>query len=103
MRRDLLRLLLEGGPQAVQELAVHFDLSRPSVSEHLKVLLDAGLVAERKSGRKRYYRLEPAPLMELHDWLEPYERFWRRGLAEFADLLDERERHDNHDRGQWPP
>lgn len=88
-RRRLLRLLLDEGDQPAGRLAEHFDMSRPSVSEHLKVLKDAGLVAESRKGRERHYRLEPAPLMELRDWLTPYERFWREKLAGLGTLLDE--------------
>lgn len=89
VRRELLRLLLDVGSQPVQQLADHFAMRRPSVSGHLKVLRDAGLVAEHKDGRHRYYRLELAPLMELRDWLSPYERFWRKNLAQMAAFLDE--------------
>ncbi|MFL6052631.1 MAG: ArsR/SmtB family transcription factor [Actinoallomurus sp.] len=87
-RRELLRLLLDG-PRTVNDLASHFDMRRPSVSEHLKVLRDAGLVSERKSGRERHYRLEAGPLMELQDWLHPYERFWRDRLKALRHVLDE--------------
>ncbi|NJC68469.1 helix-turn-helix transcriptional regulator [Planosporangium thailandense] len=90
-RRELLRLLLEEGPQPVQRLASHFDMARPSVSEHLKVLRDAGLISEHRSGRERHYRLEAAPLRRVRDWLTPYERFWREKLANLRDLLDEEE------------
>ncbi|AHH96873.1 metalloregulator ArsR/SmtB family transcription factor [Kutzneria viridogrisea] len=89
-RRELLRLLLDG-PRPVQELADHFDLRRPSVSEHLRVLKDAGLVGEQREGRQRYYRLRAAPLREVSDWLTPYEQFWRGRLSAFGELLDERE------------
>ncbi|MFI2648991.1 MULTISPECIES: helix-turn-helix transcriptional regulator [Micromonospora] len=89
VRRDLIRLLRDGGPQSVQDLAASFDMRRPSVSEHLKVLRDAGLVTERRSGRKRLYRLEPEPLMDLRDWLTPYERFWRERMSDFAALVAE--------------
>ncbi|TCO53108.1 ArsR/SmtB family transcription factor [Actinocrispum wychmicini] len=88
VRRDVLRILLDG-PRPVQELADHFDMRRPSLSEHLKVLKDAGLVSERKEGRFRYYSLEPEPLRQVSDWLTPYERFWRAKLAKLRDLLDE--------------
>lgn len=87
-RRELLRLLLDGA-QPVQELASHFAMRRPSVSEHLKVLRDAGLVSERKRGRQRLYQLEAEPLSEVHAWLTPYERFWREKMADLRDLLDE--------------
>lgn len=88
-RRELLRLLLDEGERPAGWLAEHFDMSRPSVSEHLKVLKDAGLVAESRQGRERRYRLEAQPLMELRDWLTPYERFWRERLAALNTLLDE--------------
>jgi DNA-binding transcriptional ArsR family regulator len=63
-------------------------MRRPSVSEHLRVLKDAGLVSERKAGRQRCYHLEPQPLRELSRWLSPYERFWRARLSGLRDLLD---------------
>lgn len=88
-RRELLRLLLEEGAQPAGRLAARFDMSRPSVSEHLKVLKDAGLVTETRHGRERHYRLEPAPLMQVRDWLSPYERFWRERLAAMRTVLDE--------------
>jgi DNA-binding transcriptional ArsR family regulator len=88
VRRELLRLLLDGDRTA-GDLASHFDMRRPSVSEHLRVLRDAGLVSERKVGRERHYRLEGRPLLDLQDWLHPYEIFWRRRLAALHDVLDE--------------
>jgi DNA-binding transcriptional ArsR family regulator len=88
VRRELLRLLLDG-PQTVNDLAAHFAMSRPSVSEHLRVLRDAGLVAETKRGRERHYRLEAGPLMDLSEWLTPYERFWRQKMADLRTLLYE--------------
>jgi len=87
-RREVLRLLRERGPQPVQALADHFDMRRPSLSEHLKVLREAGLVSEQRSGRQRIYRLEAAPLADVQDWLHPYERFWRERLRGLGDLLD---------------
>ncbi|MFF3002133.1 ArsR/SmtB family transcription factor [Kitasatospora sp. NPDC057940] len=87
-RREVLRLLRERGPQPVQALADHFDMRRPSLSEHLKVLREAGLVSEARSGRQRIYQLEAAPLAEVQDWLHPYERFWRDRLKGLSELLD---------------
>ncbi|HJP76197.1 MAG TPA: metalloregulator ArsR/SmtB family transcription factor [Pseudonocardiaceae bacterium] len=87
-RRDVLDLLLSG-PRTVADIAAHFDMARPSVSEHLKVLKDGGLVAENRQGRFRYYAVEPAPLHELGEWLRPYERFWRERLAAMAELIDQ--------------
>ncbi len=87
-RRQLLDLL-RGGPRAVNDLAGHFTLSRPAISEHLQVLRQAHLVSEEPRGRERYYHLEAGPLAELGEWLSPYERFWRDRLSSLRDLLDE--------------
>ncbi|MFC4611877.1 ArsR/SmtB family transcription factor [Streptomyces maoxianensis] len=87
-RREVLRLLRDTGPQPVQAIADHFDMRRPSLSEHLKVLRETGLVSEERTGRQRIYRLEAAPLAEVQDWLHPYERFWRDRLKGLGELLD---------------
>src|SRR4051812_32893437 len=86
VRRELLRLLRDEGNQPVQELASHFDMSRPSVSEHLRVLLAAGLVREGKEGRNRYYRLHAQPLRLVDSWLAPYEQFWRERMTNLREL-----------------
>ena len=92
-RRELLRLLRDDGQQPVQQLANHFAMQRPSISEHLKVLRDVGLVSEHKQGRQRYYNLEGALLQEIQEWLAPYERFWKDRIANLEMLLAE----ENHD------
>src|SRR5687767_11088382 len=76
VRRRLLQLLLDG-PQPVKVLAEHFEMARPSVSEHLKVLLTAGMVTEKRIGRERHYALNPLPMREMAGWLRPYEAYWR--------------------------
>lgn len=95
-RRELLRLLRDEGELPVQYLADHFAMQRPSISEHLKVLREVGLVSEQKQGRHRYYRLQGAPLQAIHHWLEPYERFWQDRLANLEILLAE-EFEEHHD------
>jgi DNA-binding transcriptional ArsR family regulator len=87
-RRELLRLLLDG-PRTAGDLAAHFDMRRPSVSEHLRVLREAELVTEQRSGRERYYSLHPGPLVELLDWLHPYEKFWRERVRALRNVLEE--------------
>ena len=74
-RRRMLDLLADGD-RPVKAIAASFDMSRPAVSQHLRVLLDAGLVTERRHGRERRYRLVPERLAPVRDWLAHYERFW---------------------------
>jgi DNA-binding transcriptional ArsR family regulator len=89
VRRQVLGLLRTSGPQPVHVIAEQFDMRRPSVSEHLKVLRDTGLVTENRRGRERVYQLQAERLQEISTWLRPYERFWRRRLTALRDLLDE--------------
>ncbi len=88
VRREVLQLLREAGPQPVSALASHFEMARPSFSEHLRVLREARLVSETKVGRQRLYRLEGAALYEVQEWLHPFERFWRDKLRGMRDVLD---------------
>ncbi len=76
---------LRGGPLAVGELAAQLPVSRPAVSQHLKVLKDAGLVSERTAGTRRIYRLNPAAVAALRDQLDTY---WSRALAGYTDVVD---------------
>ena len=85
-RRRLLELLGEG-EAPVSELAENFDMTLPAVSQHLRVLREAGLVTHRASGRQRLYRASPEPLRAVHDWTARYERFWRRRLEKLGDYL----------------
>lgn len=78
--------LLADDERPVNALAEHFDMTRPAVSQHLRVLLDAGLVTEQRSGRERRYRLVPDRLAPVRDWIAHYERFW-------DDRFDRLERH----------
>ena len=74
-RRELLsRLERRAGEVSVSELVTELGISQPTVSKHLKVLREAGLVAVRDEGQHRYYRLDRAPFGELERWLEPFLR-----------------------------
>ena len=81
-------LRLAERPHAVVDLANSLPLSRPAVSQHLRVLKDAGLVAEHAVGTRRIYRLNEAGLAALRDQLDT---FWSRALSGFADLADQPE------------
>ncbi len=83
-RRQILDLLCDG-EVSVGELVEKVGLSQPAVSKHLRVLRESGMVEVRSQGPQRLYRLDPAPLRELDDWLMPYRRRWRGAL----DLLDD--------------
>jgi DNA-binding transcriptional ArsR family regulator len=76
---------LRGGPRSVGELAGSLPVSRPAVSQHLRVLRAAGLVSDRKEGTRRLYRVAPEGVAELRDYVNG---FWDEVLAEFKDKVE---------------
>jgi len=81
-RRAIVSRLADG-PQAVAQLAAELPVSRSAVSQHLKVLKEAGLVSERAAGTRRVYRLNPTAVAALRDQLDT---FWQRALASYVDV-----------------
>ncbi|OBH82304.1 transcriptional regulator [Mycobacterium scrofulaceum] len=86
-RRAIVERLAHG-PSAVGDLARDLPVSRPAVSQHLKVLKSAGLVRDRAAGTRRVYQLDPAGLGALRAELD---RFWTQALAGYAQRVDESE------------
>ena len=78
---------LRSGPRAVGEIAGELPVSRPAVSQHLRVLKEAGLVTERREGTRRLYRLDPDGLGELRRY---FDDFWSEALAGFVAAAEER-------------
>ena len=78
-RREILDLLRDG-ERLVGDLVDRLALTQPTVSKHLKVLRSAGLVDVRQDAQRRWYRLRPAPLAEIDEWLAPYRQLWTNSL-----------------------
>jgi DNA-binding transcriptional ArsR family regulator len=81
---DLLRV----AERPVGELASGLDLSQPSVSKHLRVLREAGLVDVRVDAQRRLYRVQPESLRAVEEWLAPYRQMWATGLDDLERHLD---------------
>ena len=86
-RRAIIACLAER-PRAVGELAAELPVSRPAVSQALRILKDAGLVSERAEGTRRVYRLDPTAVAALRDQLDTY---WSRALANYGDVVERAE------------
>ena len=91
VRRDIL-LLLTTRERTANELAEPFEMSRPAVSQHLRVLREAGLVQDRKIGRNQVYVLVPASLLAADRWLEHFRHFWPDKLERLGQVLERRRR-----------
>jgi DNA-binding transcriptional ArsR family regulator len=87
-RRSIFEALADG-PRPVGELAAELPVSRPAVSQHLRVLKDAGLVRVRAVGTRRLYQLDPEGISAVRAY---FDRFWNRALASFKDVVEQRER-----------
>lgn len=75
-------------PAHVALLTKQFPVTRPAISKHLRVLKEAGLVRYTEAGKKRLYRMEPAPLRLADEWLEHYRRFWKESLQHLKEHLE---------------
>ena len=82
---------LASRPQAVGELAAQMPISRPAVSQHLKILKEAGLVTETPQGTRRIYRLDPRGLAAMREWLD---QMWARSLIDFKTFAEETEKQE---------
>ena len=90
-RREILDVLI-AGEKAVGEIVNDLSMSQPQVSNHLRVLSEVGLVRCRAEGRRRLYRLEPARLRPLRQWLAKYEQAWNDRMDRVDDYLKELQR-----------
>ena len=90
-RREILDVLMTG-EKAVGEIVKDLSMSQPQVSKHLRVLSEVGLVRCRAEGRRRLYRLEPAHLQPLREWLVKYEQAWNDRMDRMDDYLKELQR-----------
>jgi DNA-binding transcriptional ArsR family regulator len=88
-RRRIVELLARRGELTAGELASRFDSARPTISRHLRVLREAGVVRTRAHAQERHYRLEPQALEAAEAWLARYRRFWTERLSKLERHLTE--------------
>ena len=92
-RRQMLELLADT-ERPVSDIAAHFDMSRPAVSQHLRILLEAGLLTEQRHGRERRYQFVPERLGPVRDWIGQYDRFWDERLLRLQKQLSKGRKND---------
>lgn len=86
-RRDIL-VYLASAERSVGDIVSALDLAQPSVSKHLRILSEVGLVAARRDGRQVMYRTNADGLRPLHDWTRQFERYWRGQLARIKERAE---------------
>ena len=86
-RREIINLLARQ-PLNLNAVAENFDISRPAVSKHIRILTECGLVVIKQQGRERFCRAELHKLKEVADWTEKYREFWSKKLDALEDFLN---------------
>ena len=86
-RRKILMMLAEE-KRTVNSIADEFEISRPAISKHLKILLETNLVVPAQKGRERYYQLNVEPLNEVREWMKFYDKFWNKKLNQLKNDLE---------------
>ena len=87
-RREIIELLSEE-PKNLNAIAEEFDISRPAISQQIKILTECGLVEVIKEGRERYCRIQPASLVPAFLWIEQYRKLWENRIDSFEEYLME--------------
>jgi len=90
-RRDILSLLV-AQERPVNDIVASLGLPQPSVSKHLRVLLEVGLVEVRRDGRQMLYRTNASAIRPLHEWTRTFERYWQHQLARIKERAEANER-----------
>ncbi len=86
-RRQILTMLADD-KMTVNAISEKFNISRPAISKHLKILLNTNLVIQLQKGRERYYQLNVEPLNEVREWLEFYDKFWDKKLQSLKNFVE---------------
>lgn len=86
IRRDIISLLSKE-LLTVNGVAEHFDISRPAISKHIKILIECGLITIHQQGRERYCQIKPEALQPISEWVSPYKQLWESKLDNFEHYL----------------
>ena len=85
-RRQIINLIAQQ-PLNLNAIADNFEVSRPAISQHIKILIECGLIDVKKAGRERYCEVRLEPLNEVAQWIEPYRRTMEERFTKMDDLL----------------
>ena len=96
VRREIIELLAEE-PLTVSSIAENFEISRPAISKHIRILNECGIVMINQKGRERYCQIKPSTLIPAFLWIEQYRNLWEEKLDSFEQYLDKLQAKDKSD------
>jgi DNA-binding transcriptional ArsR family regulator len=88
-RRAILALLM-AQTMTAGAIASEFDSTRSTISKHLQILKDCGLLSQREQGREVYYQLKPENMKEISDWLKPFQQLWENRFSKLDNILKQK-------------
>jgi DNA-binding transcriptional ArsR family regulator len=94
-RREIINLLSKQSLN-LNGIADYFDSSRPTISQHIKILAECGLIVIQQQGRERYCQMKWKPLHEVSDWIAPYRKHWENKLDKLDSYLNQLKKEKNH-------
>lgn len=86
-RRQIINLIAHKSMN-LNAIAEHFEVTRPAISNHIKILYECGIISIEQSGRERFCKIQPTNLREVADWVEPYRELWEQKLDSFEEYLN---------------
>ena len=86
-RRQIINLIASQ-PMNLNAIADNFDISRPAISNHIKILHECGIISIEQIGRERHCKIQPVNLREVADWVEPFRVLWKQKLDSFEQYLN---------------
>jgi DNA-binding transcriptional ArsR family regulator len=92
-RRDIMNLIASKSMN-LNTIAENFEMSRPAISQHIKLLEECGLIMIKQQGRERFCEVQAKKLMEVADWLEPFKKMWEDRFDRLDDLLKDMQNKD---------
>ncbi|MDX1409443.1 MAG: metalloregulator ArsR/SmtB family transcription factor, partial [Saprospiraceae bacterium] len=102
VRREIIELLSRE-PIPVKVIAGHFDISRPAISKHLRILDECGLVHRTRQGRQHFYHINPASLIPAFLWIEQYRDLWDERIDNFESYLNQLQQQNTSHHGSERP
>lgn len=93
-RRDIMSMVMEA-PKNLNSIAENFDMSRPAISQHIKLLEECGIITIEQKGRERFVYVQPRKMKEIDDWLQPFRRLWEERFDRLDNLLEQMKKDQN--------
>lgn len=96
-RREIISMVMDY-PKNLNSIAENFEMSRPAISQHIKLLEECGIITIEQKGRERFVYVQPRKMKEIDDWLQPFRKLWEERFDRLDNLLEQMKKDQNKDK-----